>query len=224
MYEFIRGPMAWACFSILVGGMIFQAARFFIVTKKIHPVRLSPPDEYPPKKSEFAHEFLPSIAAKWRVSIAGVNPVMTAVTVVFHTSIIILPLFLLEHHMLMDALWGVSFCPYVLSETNADILAGIVLSCILFFLLRRIFIGRVRSISTFYDYFILLLTVSPFVTGILAVHDLFDYKTLIILHVLSVNIIMISLPFTKMAHSLFFFLNRFFIGSETGFAAGSRKW
>jgi nitrate reductase gamma subunit len=224
MYEFIRGPLAWACFSIFIAGMIFQVARFFIITKIIQPVRLTPPAGYKKKKSRLSRESLPSFAAKVRVSVAGVNPVMTAVTVLFHVSIIILPVFLMEHNMLMDTLWGISFCPCVLSETNADILAGITLSCILFFLSRRIFISRIRSISTFYDYFIILLAASPFVTGLLAIHDLFDYRTLIILHVMSVNIIMISLPFTKFVHSIFFFLNRFFIGSETSFATGSRKW
>jgi len=225
MYEFIRGPMAWACFSIFILGMIFQAVRFFVLTEKVQPARLASPPRYKVrKKIELSRESLLSLASKLRVSVAGVNPLMTFVTIVFHVSIIILPVFLMEHNMLMDTLWGISFCPCVLSEINADMLTGIVLSCILFFLFRRIFVNRVRSISTFYDYFIILLTASPFVTGILAIHDLFDYRILIILHVMSVNIIMVSLPFTKFVHSIFFFLNRFFIGSEYSLSTGSRSW
>ncbi|MFO7557915.1 MAG: hypothetical protein R6X10_03715 [Desulfobacterales bacterium] len=224
MYEFIRGPMTWACFSILILGMIFQTVRFFVLTKSVQPVRVTRPPRYKRKKIELSRESLPSIAAKLRVSVAGVNPLMTLVTLIFHVSIIILPLFLMEHNMLMGTLWGISFCPYVLSETNADILTGIILSCILFFLFRRIFVSRVRSISSLYDYLIILLAASPFVTGILAIHDLFDYRALITLHVLSVNLLMISLPFTKFVHSIFFFLNRFFIGSEHSLSTGSRSW
>jgi nitrate reductase gamma subunit len=224
MYEFIRGPMAWACFSILILGMIFQVVRFFVLTKRVQPVRLARPLRYKRKKIELSRESLPSLASKLRVSIAGVSPLMTFVTIVFHVSIIILPVFLMEHNMLMDTFWGISFCPCVLSEINADILTGTVLSCILFFLFRRIFVSRVRSISTLYDYFIILLTAAPFVTGFLAVHDLFDYRTLIIMHVLSVNLIMVFLPFAKFVHSIFFFLNRFFIGSEYSLSTGSRSW
>jgi len=224
MYEFIRGPMAWACFSIFILGMIFQAVRFFVLTKKVQPARLALPPRYKRKKIELSRASLPSLAAKVRVSIIGVNPLMTFVTIVFHVSIIILPVFLMEHNMLFDVLWGISLCPCVFSESSADVFIGVILACILFFLFRRILVSRVRSISTVYDYYIILLTAAPFVTGFLAIHDFFEYRTLIILHVMSVNLIMVSLPFAKFVHSIFFFLNRFFIGSEYSLSTGSRSW
>jgi len=225
MYEFIRGPMAWACFSIFILGMTFQFFRFFVLTKRVQPARFAPPPRYKKrKKIELSRESLPSLAAKLRVSVVGVNPLMTFITIVFHVSIIILPVFLMEHNMLFDALWGISICPCVFSESSADFLTGVILACILFFLFRRIFVSRVRSISTCYDYFIILLTAAPFVTGFMAVHDFFEYRTLIIMHVLSVNLIMVSLPFAKFVHSIFFFLNRFFIGSEYSLSKGSRSW
>jgi len=216
--------MAWACFSIFILGMIFQAVRFFVLTKRVQPAGLPLPLRYERKKIELSRASLPSLAAKLRVSVAGVNPLMTFVTVVFHFSIILLPVFLMEHNMLFDVLWGISLCPCVFSESSADFLTGVILACILFFLFRRIFISRVRSISTFYDYFIILLTAVPFVTGFLAVHGFFEYRSLIIMHVMSVNLIMVSLPFAKFVHSIFFFLNRFFIGSEYSLSTGSRSW
>ncbi len=225
MYEFIRGPMAWACFSIFIMGMIFQVVRFFLITRKIQPIYITPPFGYKKRKDlDFSRESLPQLAAKLRVTIAAVNPVMLLVTVIFHISIFILPIFLSEHNMLVDVLWGVSFCPNVLPESWADFFTGVIFACILFFLLRRLFVSRVRSISTFYDYLIILLTATPFVTGFLAVHGFYDYRTLITLHILSVDLIMLALPFSKFVHSAFFFLNRFFIGSEYSFSKGTRRW
>jgi len=224
MYEFIRGPMAWTCFSILILGMIFQVVRFFVLTKKLQPVGLATPPRYKKKKFELSRESLPSLAAKLRVSVFGVDPLMVFVTIIFHISIIMLPLFLMEHNIILDVLWGINFCPCSFPESIADFLTGVILACILFFLFRRIFISRVRSISTFYDYFIILLTATPFVTGFLAIHGFFEYRTLIIIHLISVNLIMVFLPFAKFVHSIFFFLNRFFIGSEYSLSKGSRDW
>ena len=225
MYEFIRGPMAWTCFFTFIMGMLFQVVRFFLITKKVHPIIVRPPLNYNKEKElDLSRESLPQLAARLRVTIVGVYPVMTFFTVLFHISIFLLPVFLSEHNMLMDGLWEVSLCPYVLPEIVADIFTGVIMVCILFFLSRRIFLSRVRSISTIYDYLILFLTTVPFATGFLAVHGFFDYTSLITLHVLSVNLIMLSLPFSKFVHSAFFFLNRFFIGSEYSFSEGSRLW
>ncbi len=225
MYEFIRGPMAWACFFIFIMGMLFQVVRFFLITKKIHPTFIATTlDDNKKKNFNFSRESLPQLAAKLRVTLVGVHPVMFFFTVLFHINIFLLPVFLSEHNMLMDGLWEVSLCPYVLPELVADIFTGIIMVCILFFLSRRIFLCRVRSISTIYDYLIIFLTAVPFATGFLAVHGFFDYRKLIILHVLSVNLIMLSLPFSRFVHSAFFFLNRFFIGSEYSFSKGSRLW
>lgn len=224
-YEFIRGPLTWACFFLFIGGMLFQVIRFFRITKKIRPALVTPPPGYGRANHPgISRESLPKLAAKLRVSIAGVDPAMTFFTVIFHISIFLLPVFLSEHNMLMDGLWGVSLCPYVLPEPAADILICIIMVCILFFLSRRIFLNHVRSISTIYDYLVILITAMPFITGFLAVHSFFEYRTLIILHVLSADLIMLLLPFSKFVHSAFFFLNRFRIESEYGFSKGSRRW
>jgi hypothetical protein len=44
------------------------------------------------------------------------------------------------------------------------------------------------------------------------------------LHILSGEIMLIALPFTKLGHMLFFFLYRFLIGSEYSFVRGTRTW
>jgi len=225
MYEFIRGPLAWTCFGIFILGTVSQVVYFFLLTRKADKTfSTRPPVRKRSKFPKISHQTVAASLARLRVSIVGVNPGMVSVTLIFHVSIFMLPIFLMEHNMLAEVLWGVSFCPHVFSEMSTDVMTAIVLSCVLFFLVRRIFIKRIRAISSFYDYFILGLTAVPFITGILAVHDVFDYNTLIVLHVLSVNTIMISIPFTKIAHMIFFFLSRFFIQSEYGFGRGSRVW
>jgi nitrate reductase gamma subunit len=95
----------------------------------------------------------------------------------------------------------------------------------IFFLLRRLFLNRVRAISTPYDYLVLLIATAPFVTGFLAFHHLFDYDTVIVLHILAGEIMLMAVPFTKLVHMPYFFINRFVLVHENTLGAGgSRIW
>jgi nitrate reductase gamma subunit len=94
-----------------------------------------------------------------------------------------------------------------------------------FFLLRRIFLARVRAISTVYDYVVLLIATTPFITGFLAYHHFFDYDTVILLHILAGEIMLMAVPFTKLVHMPYFFINRFVLVHENTLGAGgSRTW
>ena len=52
----------------------------------------------------------------------------------------------------------------------------------------------------------------------------FDYHTVLIIHILAGELMLISITFTKLDHMIFFFLARFFIGSEFSFGRGTRTW
>ena len=157
-----------------------------------------------------------------RKSILGHHPVMTVVTSLFHVCLILTPIFLLAHSILFDESWGVA--PWSFSEATTDVMTVIVLLCCLFFLLRRIFVRRVRVITTGYDYLILVIAAAPFVSGYLAYHQWVDYETILIAHILAGEVMLIVIPFTKLGHMLFFFLYRFFVGSEYSFGQGTRTW
>ncbi len=47
-------------------------------------------------------------------------------------------------------------------------------------------------------------------------------RTVIFLHILSGEMMLITIPFTKLGHMIFFFLYRFFIGSEYSFLPGDQ--
>lgn len=225
IYELVRGPVAWICFFIFMAGTVFQITRFFKLSVKINQPVFEQGD--PPHKSQedkSARYQLAYLLSRLRVSIIGMHPFMFIVTVVFHFSIFMLPLFLREHNSLMDILWGVSFCPHILSHNTADMLFVIICCCMLVFAFRRLFTSRVRALTDFGDVYLYAVTGAPFVSGYLAVHNVFDYQMLVIVHILSVEILLVSLPFTKFVHMIFFFLNRFWSRGELGFRTAKRVW
>ena len=143
-------------------------------------------------------------------------------TSVFHVFLIGVPIFLLGHNILLDQSRGLRL--WSLPESITDVLTLVILICVAFFLARRLFLARVRAITTLYDYVMLLIALAPFLTGYLAYHQWFDYDTVMTLHILAGEVMLITLPFTKLGHMLFFFLYRFLIGNEYSFAKGARAW
>ncbi len=221
MYHFIGSRLVSIASIIFVLGIIYQGIQFFKLTRKKE--WMSPPlplDTKPKKKTagQFAVDCLASLnGTLWKI-----DPLMTIVTSVFHVCLVLIPIFLLGHNILFGQSWGFSL--WSLPESITDVLTVVVLACAAFFLGRRLFLSRVRAITTAYDYLVLLIAAAPFLTGYLAYHQWFDYNTIMTLHIVAGEVMLLTIPFTKLGHMLFFFLYRFFIGSEYSFARGTRVW
>ncbi|NWG04872.1 MAG: hypothetical protein HXY44_18615 [Syntrophaceae bacterium] len=221
MCYFVQGPLVLIAGIIFILGLLYQGIQFFKLTKKkewgVPPSSLEIKPQKQTKK-QWVREALRTLnGTLWKT-----DPVLTIVTSVFHVCLIIAPLFLLGHNILLDQSWGLSL--FSLPESVSNFLTLLVLICGLYFLGRRLFMARVRAISTVYDYLVLLIAVVPFLTGFLAYQQWLNYQTVILLHILSGELMLITIPFTKLGHMLFFFLYRFFIGSEYSFVRGSRTW
>jgi nitrate reductase gamma subunit len=219
MYDFIRGPLVSIAFALFILGLILQLVQFFKLTKKKEWVY--PPLEVKSEKKS-AWQWVDSCLASLNGTLWKTDPLMTIVTSVFHVFLIAVPIFLLGHNILLDQSWGLSL--WSLPELITDILTLVIFVCVAFFLGRRLFLARVRAITTLYDYVILLIAVAPFLTGYFAYHQWFNYDTVMTLHILAGEVMLITIPFTKLGHMVFFFLYRFFIGNEYSFAKGARAW
>lgn len=233
MYELARGPLASAAFVVFVAGLVFQAVRFHRLTDKKKQLFLPGQQPAKPKKKgkkkKKSPGLWPRIAGRlqamgtWlRRSLLGTHPVMGVVTVVFHVLLFAVPLFLLAHNQLLVESWGLGLPS--LSEPVSDFLTFVFLLCVVFFLVRRIFFRRVRAITTVYDYFVLLVTAAPFVTGFAAYHQWGDYQAMLTAHILLGELMLVLIPFTRLGHALFFFLYRFKLDGEYSFGQGSRTW
>ena len=223
--EFARGPMIWICVAIFFIGNGVHIFKFCRLSRNTHLITIKRPIGYRKQKARtFSREMLISKIARFRVSLVGIEPVMAFVTITFHLCLFILPLFILEHAVLYLINWRLDIWPIVFSRQVTDFMVLYLLGCTLFFLFRRLFIRRVRALSTARDYCMLTTALIPFVTGFMAIHHVTDYASLITIHILSVELLLVIMPFTKFAHMLFFFINRFTLASEYSLARGHRTW
>lgn len=224
LYDFIRGPLVWISFIVFFLGLIYQAFSFISLTEVKDHVVYNPRPRKKIDPKGFSKETVLRAIAALKLTIVGVNPVMLVITTVFHICLVVAPLFLLAHNILLDDAIGISLFSF--SEKLTDYLTIALLSCSLFFLMRRIFVARVRAITTFYDYVMLFLATAPFLTGYFAYHHTFPeyYRVVVSLHILSGELMLMAVPFTKFVHMVFFFVFRFTIESEYSLGKGNRTW
>jgi nitrate reductase gamma subunit len=106
-----------------------------------------------------------------------------------------------------------------------DGLAGwmtlILIAIAVFFLLRRIISPGVRLISNAADYILLIIIVLPFLTGYFLTHGTVDRIAFLgdnmqLIHMLTGELMLILIPFTKLSHYILFFFSRGAIGIEFG--------
>lgn len=223
LYELARGPLVWVATIIFLCGVFLRVRQLFSLTSRKERVfcPARPAGQESPGAGTSEEKKINKIVA-FRNTLLGKNPIMAIVTVVFHSCIFIVPLLALGHSLLIHESWGVSLPS--LPDGLIDFLTLVFLACAFFFLMRRMIIPRVQSISAAYDYVVLFLTAVPFLTGFFAYHQWFDYKTVITLHMLAGEAMLIAIPFSKIGHMVFFFFVRILMGSEYSFWRGNRTW
>ena len=160
--------------------------------------------------------------AKFENSVLFRHPVMTLVSAIFHVSVFVAPILLMGHNVLLHNAFGMSL-PSI-PDGLADFMTIVVLLCGMFFLVRRIAVPKVAAISSGYDYVVLLVAIMPFLTGFLAYHQLFDYKSIMTVHIVAGELMLIALPFTKVGHMVFFFFSRLSMSGEHSLGRGNRTW
>ncbi|MFZ5568902.1 MAG: sulfate respiration complex protein HmcE [Thermodesulfobacteriota bacterium] len=219
MYEIVTGPLAWLSFLIFSIGILVRIVLYIKgLDWKLDRVTYSVNTAYGIKGAVRSILFwiVPFGARSWRT-----KPLFTVMVFTFHIGLLVTPVFLIGHNLLLQERWGITL--WTLSENTADLLTLIVIISAVFLALRRIALPEVRILTTAYDYLLLLIAVAPFITGFLAHRQVTDYQFWLILHILSGEIWLIAIPFTKLSHIVMFFLSRAQIGMDFGIKRGGMK-
>ncbi|MCF6247886.1 MAG: respiratory nitrate reductase subunit gamma [Desulfobacula sp.] len=214
--EFIMGPMVWVSFAVFFIGLTGKTLYIILQIKK---------------KESFIFSFLTlkhstrSIIA-WLIPFfpksTRTNPVFYMVSYLFHIGLFLVPLFLMSHIVLGNESFQISWVS--LNDTVADWLTVLVIMALGYFAYRRASVPQVRYLTTFKDYLLLLMVALPFITGFLANHQVLAYKLMIIAHVISGELMLIMIPFTKFSHIITGPLSRAYTGSEFGNVRHAKDW
>jgi ferredoxin len=227
LYAVVRGPAMTGTLILFTACLVFRVGQFFQATSRSAPKTTLKDSRKRVTFSLSKHiQSLPQQLRKarthYRNSIFGMTPFTIWLTVVYHV-IIAMAIFLTAgHNVLIDLSWGFSFP--TIPEKTMDMLTIFVIVVSLYYLIRRTFAAKMRFPLIFKDYLAIIATVAPFVTGFMAFHQWFDYRTVIICHMISGQLMLMALPFTKLGHLIFFFFGRISLHSELNLLRGSRVW
>lgn len=219
MHEFLTGIFFWIAVSVCLIGMLVRFIQYFRglswqldrVAYKAHPKA--------GLKGAWRSIYkwlLPYGTYGWRT-----QPLMAASFFSFHIGAVCVPLFLAGHNIFLESKLGISLP--TLSACVADFLTWLAVGGALFLILRRIVLPEVRIMTTLYDYFILFISLAPFVTGLLARYQVGEYAFWLNLHIFCGEILLIAIPFTKMSHVFLFFASRAQLGMDFGIKRGGMK-
>jgi nitrate reductase gamma subunit len=215
IYEFVRGPIAWVALLLFIIGSLYRIGFLFFTGKKENV--LNPSERTIDAARSIFHGLIPFGSTTMRK-----QPFFTIISFIFHLCVIILPVFLLAHIVLWYESWKIQW--WGLPDIIADLMTlWVILACV-YFVIRRLLISEVKQVSHPVDFGLPIIILLIFMSGFLAYHQWGPYRFLLILHIVSSELLLIVLPFSKLGHMLFFILSRAHMGSEFGKHLNARDW
>ena len=219
MYPFVTGPLAWVAFAVFFIGIIVRAVLYIRgLNWQMDRVAYRPHMRLGIRGAvrSIGYWLLPYGTQSWRN-----NPFFTLLVFLLHIGLLFTPVFLLGHNVLLQERWGFSLP--TISESTADLLTILVIVSAVFLVLRRIALTEVRIITDVKDYFMIAVAAAPFITGLIAHYQVGNYPFWLIAHILSGELLLIAIPFTKLSHFVLFFMSRAQLGMDYGIKRGGMK-
>lgn len=135
---------------------------------------------------------------------------------IFHIGLFIAIFFFAPHILFFKDVIGLSWP--ALPTQIVDAVTVITIIALLAVLVRRRKDPVLRYLSNAQDYLVWAVTILPLITGYLAFHRVgLSAPSLLALHILSVEILMVVFPFTKLMHTFTFILSRWYNGAISGY-------
>ncbi|MBF0209646.1 MAG: respiratory nitrate reductase subunit gamma [Desulfamplus sp.] len=216
LYSFFTGPFAWLTFIVFIGGSVWRFSSLWQLAQK---------------KDGYVFEYMDTkfalrSIAHWLVPFGSrsmkLNPAMTVVTFFFHICLFITPIFVFGHVILWKENFNISW--FTLPNAVADVMTFIVIASCIFFLWRRITLPEVKYLTTPSDFVILFIVAAPFITGFWVYHQFAGSAFMTIIHIISGEVMLMAIPFTKLFHMFLFPFTRGYIGSEFGGVRMAKDW
>ncbi len=207
--NWVRGTGMQIALAVLLVGMAYRLLGNYLIGRK-RPLA-------DPKGSEWG----PGMATVWsrsfprlELTTRGYFTVISGY--VFHLAFVITLLFFAQHIEFFRGLLGFGWP--ALPPLFITITAVLGIASLIAVLVHRITDPVKRMLSDWQDYLAWLLTFLPLLTGFLLItQSSLPYKTMLATHILSFELLLIAIPFTKLSHMITVFIARWYNGAMAGY-------
>lgn len=219
MYEILTGPLLWIAFAVFFVGLTARVVLYFLgLDWRLDRVAYKP---------HMAHGLRGAVRSvyKWLLPFGTYSwrakPLYTIMFFAFHFALVLVPLFLEGHAVMIKSGTGINWpsMPQWLADglAIAGFLGGLGI------VIRRVLLPEVRILTDIKDIMLLVLTMALLGSGIVAAHNPANYEFWITLHILCGVVVLLTAPFTKLAHIVLFFCTRIQLGMDFGIKRGGMK-
>lgn len=203
LLDFARGPALTIAITVFVFGVCYRIFSVLLLWRT-HDSSAGSSRERPVVTAavrEIVRRLWPQAAYKYRTLFSLI------IGYVFHIGFVICLFALAAHILFFEDLFGLSWAHL---PNNVVYAVGVItVGAMVAGLSIRLANPAQRIISTFDDYFSWLVTFLPVLTGLIATSHLgARYETLLAIHLLSVALFLIWLPFGKLMHMVWVFVTR----------------
>jgi len=207
--NWVRGPGFQIAVIIFIAGVIIRIGEILLLGRK--------PNLAEAKGSEMSSGLRTIVSRSMPNKNTFQRSTFTIVAgYVFHIGLFVC-IFLFAPHILMfkDV---IGFGWPSLPTPVVDAMAVVTIIALLAVLAHRMRNNVLKFLTTTEDYLVWLLTILPLITGYIAFHRIgMTAPTLLAIHILSVELLLVVFPFTKLMHTFTVVLSRWYGGAISGY-------
>jgi nitrate reductase gamma subunit len=205
----VRGPAFSAATFIMCAGLVIRFLEIFLLGRKadLAEARGSA------AAGGFRTLFRRSIPDAGSFQRSGFTMVSGYI---FHIGLFMVIFLFVPHILVFETVSGLSWPG--LPSNIIDATNVVTMIALLAVLIHRVKDPVMRMLSEFNDYLVWFVTFLPLLTGYLAFHRVaLSAPMLIGLHILSVELLMVLFPFTKLSHAFTLWMARWYNGAIAGY-------
>ncbi len=204
----VRGPGFDIALVIFVVGVLIRLLEILVIGRK--------PDYSEPRGAELGAGLLTVVTRTApEPGVFKRSPFTVVGGYIWHIGFLVSLFLFVPHIELIHATLGLRW-PGIASNL-VDAVAAVTIVTLIAMLFSRLNHPVKRFLSGPEDYLTWLVTFLPMLTGYVAYHRMIDPYTLALgLHILSVELLMVVFPFTKLMHAFTFALARWYNGAMAG--------
>lgn len=209
LLEWVRGTGFQIATVVLVAGVIIRIFEILMLGRKKSLAEA--------KGSEFSSGMRTIVSRSVPESDSFKRSACTIVAgYIFHIGLFVTIFLFAPHILLISELTGLGWP--ALPTPIVDAVAVLSIIALLAILVHRFNNKILRYLTTPGDLFIWFVTIAPLITGYIAFHRIgMSGPMLLAVHILSVELLMVVLPFSKLTHVFTIFMARWYNGAISGY-------
>jgi nitrate reductase gamma subunit len=211
---FARGPFFQVALLIFIAGMAYRLVRVIFLGWS--------PDRVPARGSKVGgaiRSFLKGILIwpfiPWEKNTFSRNPLIYIAGGLFHLGLFVVIILGTAHMLAWKSLLGFGWP--TLPLPIVDWMAAVAIASMMILFINRLTNPVLKLISGPAEWLNLLFVFLPMITGYIMTHHLwFPYEELFSFHMLTVDVLLIWIPLSRISHFMFYFFSKAIHGADFG--------